>query len=210
MNARIRILVAGVTDSGAAVEAVLLGCDAMAFEFRPATPRTVAPQAAREIGERLPPFVARVGRFGAEPVIRVLEVVREAGLTAVWFDAPAPAATDALSPTPWIGSTSYGPGFDPVALQELGCTTFVLQPVGWGAERPDWNAARGASLYGRTLLSSVHPEEAEWAVERARPYGMCLDEEYEFEPGRLDLERIEDLVEAVRAAERRPRRQESR
>jgi phosphoribosylanthranilate isomerase len=201
MSGRVRILVAGVTESGAALEAALLGCDGVAFDFRPATPRTVTPADAREIGERLPPFVTRVGRFGTEPVIRVLQVVREAGLTAVWFDAPPPPATDALAPIPWIGSFPYRPGFDAEGLREMDCTTFVLKPEAWGAERPDWGRAKGASLYGRAILASVPPEEAEWAVRRARPYGLCLDAEYEFEPGRLDLERVEDLVDAVRAAE---------
>lgn len=201
MNGRIRIFVDGVTEDGAAVDAALLGCDAVGFDFRPGSPRAIAPSEARTIGERLPPFVARVGRFRSAPVIRVLEVVREAGLTAVLFDGAPPLAEDALAPTPWLATVPFGPDFEPRCLRELGSTTFVFRPEGWSGARPNWGALRGASLYGRPILASVPPEDAEWAIDRARPYGLCTGEDYEFEPGHLDLERIEDLVSAVRRAE---------
>lgn len=203
MNARVRILVEGVTDPGAAVEAADLGCDAVAFDFRAGSPRALAPADARSIGERLPPFVAKVGKFGSVPAIRVLEVAREAGLTAVLFEDASGTSSDALVPLPWLRAAPFDPAFEGASLGEFGCTAFVLRPTGWEGVRPDWGRARAASIYGRILISGVGPEEAEWAVERARPYGVCCAEEYEFEPGRLDLERIEDLVFAVRRAERR-------
>lgn len=191
----------GVTDAGSALEAVELGCDAVAFDFRPDSPNRLVPERAREIGERLPLFTGRVGHFGAEPVIRVLEVVRQVGITAVWFDGSPPMSTDALSPIPWIGTVPYTPEFDPSVLRELGCLTFVLRADGWDSVRTEWARAKSASIYGRIILSPVSPEEAGWAVACARPYGVCLGPEYEFEPCRLDLERVEELVRAVRQTE---------
>lgn len=203
MSGRIRILVEGVTEPGAAVDAAHLGCDAVGFDFRAGNPRVLLPAEARSIGERLPPFVAKVGRFDSMPAIRVLEVAREAGLTAVLFEKASPPASGAFAPLPWLAAVPFGPSFEPASLGEIACTAFVLRPAGWAGVRPAWERVRAASVYGRILLSGVGPEEAEWVVERARPYGVCSGDAYEFEPGRIDLERIEDLVFALRRAEQR-------
>ncbi len=203
MNGRVRILVEGVTEAGAAVDAAHLGCDAVAFDFRAGSPRALPPTEARSIGERLPPFVAKVGRFDSAPPIRVLEVAREAGLTAVLLEnAPSPPL-GAFGPLPWLAAVAFDPAFEFESLREFGCTAFVLKPTGWAGVRPDWGRARAGAVYGRILLSGVCPEEVEYVVDRARPYGVCCGEEYEFEPGRLDVERIEDLVFALRRAEQR-------
>ncbi len=203
MSGRVRILVEGVTDAGTAVDAAHLGCDAVAFDFRAGNPRALPPSEARSIAERLPPFVAKVGRFDSAPAIRLLEVAREAGLTAVLLEAGPSPSPGALGPLPWYAAVPFGPAFEPESLGDLGCTAFVLRPGDWGGIRPDWGRARAASIYGRILLSGVAPEEAEWVVDRARPYGVCCGEDYEFEAGRLDVVRIEDLVVALRRAERR-------
>lgn len=200
---RVRILVEGVTEPGAAVDAADLGCDAVAFDFRAGGPRALPPAEARAIGERLPPFVAKVGRFDAVPAIRVLEVAREAGLTAVLFESAPSPSPGALGQLPWLAAVPFGPGFEPESLGEFGCTAFVLRTTGWEGVHPDWGRARAGAIYGRIVLSGVGPEDAEWVVDRARPYGVCCGEEYEFEPGRLDVERIEDLVLALRRAEQR-------
>lgn len=200
---RVRILVEGVTEAGAAVDAAHLGCDAVAFDFRAGSPRALPPAEARAIAERLPPFVAKVGRFDSAPAIRVLEAAREAGLTAVLFENAPSLSPGALGPLPWLAAVPFGPAFEPESLADFGCTAFVLRPAGWAGVRPEWGRVRTGAIYGRIVLSGVGPEDAEWVVDRARPYGVCCGEEYEFEPGRLDVERVEDLVFALRRAEQR-------
>lgn len=203
MTARVRFKLCGVVEERDAVEAARLGVDALGFDFRPESPRRVEPERVRAIGDRLPPFLTRVGVFSGEPVIRVLETVRAAGLHAVQFEGALPGATEALGPVPWIAVLPYENEFDPADLGRIEATTFLLRAGVRSGARPDWGPLRAASLYGKILVGGVMAEEVEWAIDRGRPYGIDFGVEVEFAPGQMDLDRVEEALRAVRRAEGR-------
>jgi len=201
---RIVVKVCGVTEERDAIEAALLGVDAVGFRFSEASPRRIDPESARRISERLPALVARVGVFSDEPLIRVLEVARTVGLTAVQLDGSEdPAYCRALAPFAWLKTVAFGPATHADSFEGYACTTFLLDASAWPeASEPDWNRARAFSVHGRMILSGrLDASRAASAIERARPYGIDVGPSVEFAPGKMDLDRVEAVVLAVRRAE---------
>ena len=206
---RVVVKLCGVTEERDAIEAAYLGVDAVGFHFTEGAPRYVDPEVERRIVERLPVFLAKVGVFVDDPIIRVLEVARRVGLTAIQLGGrEAPSLCTALAPLPWYKAFSLHRGFDPASLSQYPCTTFLLDtsleaPDGTPAAY-DWRKARTLGLYGKILIGGdLDPTNVALAVEQARPYGVDVVTGVEVAPGKKDLDRVERLVEAVRRAERR-------
>jgi phosphoribosylanthranilate isomerase len=206
---RVTIKLCGITEERDALEAAHLGVDAVGFHFMEGSARYVEPEVARRIVERLPVFQAKVGVFRDAPIIRVLEVARRVGLTAVQLGgSEAPSLCRALAPLSWYKSFSLRAGFDAESLQQYPCTTFLLDASaeGEGGAAPsfDWRRARTLGLYGRILIGGdLDPTNVALAIDQARPYGIDVVTGVEVAPGKKDLDRVERLVEAVRRAERR-------
>jgi len=206
---RVVVKLCGVTEERDALEAAHLGVDVLGFHFTEGAARYVDPELARRIVERLPVFQATVGVFVDDPIIRVLEVARRVGLTAVQLGGrEAPSLCRALAPLPWYKAFSLHAGFDPEALSQYPCTTFLLDTSLQGPDGSpaafDWRKIRTLGLYGRILIGGdLDPTNVALAVEQARPYGVDVLTGVEVAPGKKDLDRVERFVEAVRRAERR-------
>ena len=200
------VKVCGITEERDAVEAGLLGADALGFHFFPDSSRYVDPDAAKRICERLPPLLSRVGVFRDEPLIRVLEIVRHVGLTAVQIHGREPGGvSESLAPLAWYKALDVDGRFDAEQLKSYSCRTFLLRARRESGVAPfPWGRARGLSIYGRIMIGGgLDPSVVGMAIEDARPYGVDVLASVEFAPGKKDLDRLELLLEAVRRAERR-------
>src|ERR1700738_1546016 len=79
------IKICGTTNLEDALVAVEAGADAVGVVFYEKSPRCVSVESAREIVEKLPESVEKVGVFVNEPPERVSAIAHEVGLTAVQF-----------------------------------------------------------------------------------------------------------------------------
>src|SRR6266702_1269696 len=77
------IKICGTTNREDALTAVEAGADALGFVFYEKSPRKIDPETAREVVKQLPPEIEKVGVFVNEPVEKILNIVIQAGLTAV-------------------------------------------------------------------------------------------------------------------------------
>lgn len=73
----------------AAVEA---GANAVGFVFAPGSPRTVAPEVVRELVLRVPAMTETVGVFRNQPIDKVIEMARIAGVHTVQLHGGEPLA----------------------------------------------------------------------------------------------------------------------
>jgi len=209
MSGRVMVKVCGITEERDAQESVHLGVDALGFDFREGSPRYVLPDLVHRIVSRLPVFVSTVGVFADEPLIRVLETVRRAGVGLLQFHGREnPSTCAGAAPYRWVKAFRVGPTFDAADLAYYATTTYLLdarRDLALAAEPPfEWRRARGLAMYGRIVIAgNLEPAHIGLAIDDARPYGVDILSEVEVAPGKKDLDRLELLLQAVRRAERR-------
>jgi phosphoribosylanthranilate isomerase len=209
MNRRIMVKVCGVTEERDAYESMHLGVDALGFDFRQGSPRFVEPDLVHRIVSRLPVFVSTVGVFADQPLIRVLETARRAGVGLLQFHGDeSPSICAGAAPYRWVRAFRVGPDFDPDELTNYATTTYLLDARREGADATEppfeWRRARTLGTYGRIVIAgNLEPSHIGLAIDDARPYGVDLLSEVEIAPGKKDLDRLELLLDAVRRAERR-------
>jgi phosphoribosylanthranilate isomerase len=209
MSRRIMVKVCGITEERDAQESVHLGVDALGFDFRQGSPRYVEADLVHRIVSRLPVFVSTVGVFADEPLIRVLETARRAGVGVLQFHGKeSPSTCAGATPYPWVRAFRVGPEFDADDFSYYATTTYLLdarREGALGSEPPfEWRRARSLAVYGRIVIAgSLEPSSIGLAIDDARPYGVDILSECEVAPGKKDLDRLELLLDAVRRAERR-------
>src|ERR1700692_10317 len=79
------VKICGMTNLEDALTAVEAGADAVGFVFYEKSPRKISVEAAREIVEKLPEKIDKIGVFVNMAPERVSAITDQAGLTAVQF-----------------------------------------------------------------------------------------------------------------------------
>ncbi len=84
-----RVKICGITNLEDALDAIAAGADALGFVFYEKSPRFMTSQAVKEIVDKIPPFVERVGLFVNCEAAEVNEIMRECNLSLaqIHFDA---------------------------------------------------------------------------------------------------------------------------
>lgn len=82
--------ICGITSYEDAMIAIDAGADALGFVFYEKSPRYIAPQKAKEIIQKLPPFVQKVALFVNEDAATINALSKESGATLaqLHFDIP--------------------------------------------------------------------------------------------------------------------------
>lgn len=78
-----RVKICGITNLEDALLSAKFGADALGFNFYAKSPRYITPEKTREITERLPPEVLKIGVFVNESIEKILEIVEIARLDAI-------------------------------------------------------------------------------------------------------------------------------
>lgn len=81
--------ICGITSYEDAMMAINAGADALGFVFYEKSPRYITPQEAKEIIEKLPPFVEKVALFVNEDAHAINDICKQSGATLaqIHFDA---------------------------------------------------------------------------------------------------------------------------
>jgi phosphoribosylanthranilate isomerase len=203
---RPQVKVCGLTRADEAMACAELGVDAIGLVFYPPSPRHVSLATAGEIAAALPAAVAKVGVFVNEPVGRILETARAAGLTAVQLhgaETPSMVADLKAAGLTVIKAlfTAKAPG---LALANTFNADAVLLEQGGGrlpggnAETWDYALARRQALGPPLILAGgLTPDNVESAIARAKPDAIDLSSGVEAEPGRKQTAKVERLMAAV-------------
>jgi phosphoribosylanthranilate isomerase len=216
------IKVCGLTREEDALAAAQWGANALGFVFVPGVSRTVEPEAAAALMDRVRQVLGAacpwmVGVFAHQPPEEVQRIADRCGLDVVQVHAPADAAffrklragqperqlwkavaVDSHRPAQWLADLAESP-----------VDAFVLDAPKGGPSRPfDWDlmavAQRPEVCGGRPVLlaGGLTADNVAEAIRRTRPAGVDVSSGIESEVRRKDLQKMARFIrEAQRAAE---------
>jgi phosphoribosylanthranilate isomerase len=204
----VRVKICGITNLEDARLAADLGAHALGFIFYPKSPRSVAPDAAREIIRNLPPFVLTVGVFVDEEAGVVREVAGTVGLDWVQVHGrESPDYCKSLGRRVIKGFRVRGEEiFEKLQQYQGAAQAFLLDaykpghPGGTG-ETFDWDIARRAGKYGPIILAGgLTAANVAEAIRIARPAAVDVASGVEAAPGRKDTERLRAFFASIKRA----------
>lgn len=195
--------ICGITNLDDALAAVDAGADALGFNFYARSPRYVSPADAREITNRLPTSILKVGVFVNEELQSVFRTLAEATLSAVQLhgDESPDYCTE-------LHSTFVIKAFG--ATHNLDVTRYKVDAIMLDTKDPqlrggtgrvfDWSIAQRTSESGAKLFlaGGLSPENVAAAIALVKPYAVDACSSLEETPGKKNHARMRAFVNAVR------------
>ncbi|HLY59767.1 MAG TPA: phosphoribosylanthranilate isomerase [Terriglobia bacterium] len=207
-----RVKICGITCVEDATLAVELGAAALGFNFYPASPRHIAPSAARVIISKLPPLVTAVGVFANETDgAHVAAIALEAGVTTVQLHgtaSPLPGkGAKALDGFTVFQAIAVWKGFKPEILQHFKANAFLLDAYdpglhGGTGKTFDWYLAREARKFGTIIIAGgLTAENVGQAIREVLPYAVDVASGVESAPGIKDPAKLRAFFAEVAKAD---------
>jgi phosphoribosylanthranilate isomerase len=216
------VKICGTTNLEDALVAVEAGADAVGFVFYEKSPRCVSVETAREIVEKLPAGVEKVGVFVNQLEDALCDVADRVGLTAIQMHGsdedphvadlvvakrPKLKVVAAISmslecPDGW--AATWHPDVVHAFLVDSGDSS---KPGGTG-KAFDWRASAPTlekiKKLGRVVAAGgLTPETVPAAVGILKPWGVDVASGVEARPGKKDPEKVRAFVRAVREIDRK-------
>jgi len=223
------VKICGMTNLEDALVAVEAGADAVGFVFYEKSPRCISVEAAREIVERLPEDVEKVGVFAGDSVAVADEIGVRVGLDSLQVYPLSCAQSDRVDenagpdlprtkriylafPMAQFASEEHGMTVDLKCSEGMFCALLLdsgggRQPGGTGVAF-DWNQAGPvvASL-SRTerivIAGGLTAKNVGDAMSILQPWGVDVASGVEAQPGKKDPEKVRAFVRAVREMDRK-------
>lgn len=203
------VKICGLTSVSDARAAVACGADAVGLNFCPTSPRQVSLDVAREISLQVRASAEVVGVFVNAPLIEVLRVAEEVGLSSAQLHGDEP---------PSFVQSLCEAGVTAFKAARISSREDVAQAFDFAGPRLLVDA-KGEGAYGGTgqvfdwslieelnqareliLAGGLRPENVAAAIRRVRPYGVDTASGVESSPGQKDLEKISTFVTEARRA----------
>jgi phosphoribosylanthranilate isomerase len=201
----VRVKICGITNLEDALLAADLGAQALGFIFYPQSPRSIKPDAARDIIKILPPLLLSVGVFVDEEAGVVRELAETIGLDWVQLHGrESPEYCRGLGRRVIKGfrvqdhsSLAVLPDYRD-AVQAFLLDTYRPGTPGGTGETFDWEVARKARDYGPIILAGgLTPVNVTQAITTAQPAAVDVASGVETAPGKKDPVRLRAFFEAV-------------
>ena len=220
------VKICGMTNLEDALTAVDAGADAVGFVFYEKSPRNISIEAAREIVEKLPESLEKVGVFVDLESEQIREIVLAVGRGAVqlhgdksmnclWEDLrPSAQSVGASRLIPMMyAETLRDGGF--LISQDVRDQIFAIlldsrsevTPGGTGATF-DWESTRDivqaiSLLVPVIVAGGLTPGNVCEAMRLFQPFGVDVASGVEVRPGKKDPDKVRAFVKAVRDADRK-------
>jgi phosphoribosylanthranilate isomerase len=214
------VKICGTTNLEDALSAVEAGADALGFVFYGKSPRRIDPATAREIVEKLPSNVDKVGVFVDEPVATILETAARIGLTGAQLHGAtcrksefiqALKAGSSLKVFLVLSAAEIDGGVDWNEIRRSSVSAVFLdsgtpQVPGGTGKVFDWKTAASGiqPVTGKlriVVAGGLTSRNVTEAVRILKPWGVDVASGVEGRPGKKDPEKIRAFIDAVRKLE---------
>jgi len=216
------IKICGTTNLEDALLAVEAGADALGFVFYEKSSRRISVEAAREIVEKLPESVQKVGVFVNEQEDLICSVADKAGITRVQMhgDNEDPHVADlVVERRPWIrilpavsmrhpNPQGWAMMWHPDVVQAFLLDSGTSSKPGGTGEVFDWRNSVPVlgeiKRVGRVVVAGgLTPDNVSEAIGILQPWGVDVASGVEARPGKKDPEKMRAFVRAVRETDRK-------
>lgn len=193
--------ICGITNSEDAAAAIQGGATAIGFNFWPRSPRYIDPEAAARIVSDA--GVRRVGVFVNESPARVEQIARLVRLDVAQLHGDEAPAAYPAGLAVWKAARVTA-GFDFSVYEGSPAEALLLDgPAGelyGGAGEPfDWSLA-GAVRKRIILAGGLDAANVAKAIALAHPWGVDACSRIESQPGKKDLRKMNEFLQAAKAA----------
>lgn len=198
-----KVKVCGVTNLEDALSIAEAGADAIGFIFAN-SPRQIMPRTAKEISQKLPPFIVRIGVFVNSDVKSINDISDFCKLDMVQLHgAEAPEYCLKLKKR-IIKAFRVKDEQTLSAIPNYLSDAYLLDsyskdaPGGTG-KTFDWNLAIKAKEFLKPIIlaGGLNPENIEEAIQTVKPYGVDLNSGFEVSPGVKDIKKISEAIKKI-------------
>ena len=198
------VKVCGVTNEEDALCSVGMGADAIGFNFVAGSSRRISPKDARDISKRLPGGIVTVGVFRNTPPEEVIQIMDTAGLRIAQLHG-----NESAKECQWIAERvprlikAFSAG-NPEATRahEYGASVLLLDGPEPGSGKVfDWSMMvdRDTSL-PLILAGGLNARNVATAIETVQPWAVDVASGVESTPGRKDVLKVREFVNAAKQA----------
>jgi len=201
----VRVKVCGITRLEDALAAAELGADALGFNLWPPSKRAISPDAAREIVDRLPPFVTAVGVFVNQEPTEVLHLAAMARVTVVQLHGDEEPRDCAGHVMPVIKAFRVAGPEDLAPIPRYHRAAAVLldsrsEGFGGSGRAFDWELARRVAGKPLILAGGLDADNVAEAVRAVRPWAVDVASGVESAPGVKDHQKLARFIRAAKEA----------
>jgi phosphoribosylanthranilate isomerase len=200
-----KIKICGITNLNDALLSAKFGADALGFNFYKKSPRFISPEKAREIIERLPPEILKVGVFVNESLDKIFETAETVKLDAIQlhgeetpeFSRELKAKTNLEIIKAFRVSENFRA--EDVLQYEVDAVlldAYSTKEHGGTGETFDWEMAKKvqeivSKLY---LAGGLSAENVAEAVTKVKPFAVDACSLLEREKGLKDSAKVRDFI----------------
>lgn len=198
-----KVKICGITNLDDALVAIEYGADALGFVFTP-SPRQVTSSVVRDIADRLPPFICKVGVFINFKLAQVRETMSLCNLDLAQLhgDEDHDYCTALFPKAIKVFTAKTLPSGQELTRYRV--TAYMLDKDKTIAENDIeqnrlWQLARGIRDYGPVILAGgLTPESVSQAIDVARPYAVDVSSGVEAEPGVKDHNKLRAFIASAK------------
>ncbi len=200
----IRVKICGITSLEDALWAVRSGADALGFVFSE-SPRMIAPEEARAIVMKLPPFITTVGLFVNEGAGKINNLVSECHLDRVQlhgeeseefchnFNRPVIKAFRIKDKSSLGFVNNY-------QVSAYLFDAYVPGIAGGTGATFSWNIVKERHFNAPVVLAGgLNPDNVRKAIRIVKPYAVDVSSGVELSPGVKDPGKIERFIKKVKS-----------
>ena len=205
----IRVKICGITNIGDAYWAAEFGADALGFIFYPKSPRVIAPERAKEILQKIPSSIGRVGVFVNQEIHAVKEIVSFCGLRLIQLHGDeSPQYCGQFERSTLIKAVSLCTEEEVQKLENYAVKAILVdvhEPGRYGrtGKNSDWALAlKVKKTHPLILAGGLNKENIKRAIETVRPCAVDINSGVETSPGKKDPYKIREIMEIIRATDK--------